>query len=127
MSRSASWIGDHARGARRDLRDDRSGEAVLHRDLRRGHRARERGDRERADLARALVADRVGAVDDLLHAAAAGVDDDRDAVALLGRHRREVDARASSTASVAAATPKWMNRLIRRAILRSIAGADRSP
>jgi hypothetical protein len=28
---------------------------------------------------------------------------------------------ASSTASFAAATPKWMNRLIRRAILRSIA------
>src|SRR5947199_6950658 len=48
-------------------------------------------DGEWADLPRALLADGVGAVDDLVHAPAAGVDDDRGPVALLGRHRREVD------------------------------------
>ena len=82
---------------------------------------------ERADLARALVADRVRAVDDLLHPAAAGVDDDRGAVALLGRHGGEVETRNRVTASVAAATPKWMNRLIRRTILRSIVSSGSKP
>ncbi len=43
------------------------------------------------DEARPLVVVDVGPVDDLLDAAAAGVDDDADPVALLGRHRREVD------------------------------------
>ena len=43
--------------------------------------------------ARALAVVDVGAVDDLLDAAAAGVDDDADPVALLLAHRREVDAR----------------------------------
>ena len=42
---------------------------------------------------RALRVVDVGAVDDLLDAAAAGVDDDRDPVPLLRRHRREVDPR----------------------------------
>ena len=61
-------------GARGDLGDDRAGQAVLHRQLAGGHGARQGRDRERADLARALRAHHVGAVDDLLHAAAAGVD-----------------------------------------------------
>ena len=62
----------------------------------------------------------VGAVDDLLDAAAAGVDDDADAVALLGGHRREVDARTSAIASLPAPIARWMKRLIRRAILGSM-------
>ena len=46
-----------------------------------------------ADEARALRVVDVGAVDDLLDAAAAGVDDDADPIPLVLAHRREVDAR----------------------------------
>ena len=59
------------------------------------HRARQRRDREGAHEARPLRVVDVRAVDDLLDPAAAGVDDDPDAVALLLAHRREVDARVA--------------------------------
>ena len=68
------------------------GEAPLHRQHRRAHRARQRRDGERRDEARALLVVDVGAVDDLLDPAAAGVDDDADPVALFEGHRREIDA-----------------------------------
>ena len=57
----------------------------------RRHRARQGGDRERADLAGPLRGERRGAFDDLLHAAATGVDDDRRAVPSLDRPVGEVE------------------------------------
>ena len=90
---------------------------------RRGHRARQGRDRERADLARAPGRERRRALDDLLHAAAAGVDDDGRPGRAARSASRLKSRPAWSTASVAAAIAKWMNRLIRRAILRSIAVA----
>ena len=84
---------DDRAGAGGDLGDDRTGEAVLHRQQAGGHRARQRRDGERADLSRALGVQRGGAVDDLLLAAAAGIDRDRDPVTLLQLVRLEVQAR----------------------------------
>ena len=83
------------------------------------HRARQGRDRERGDEARALLVVGVGAVDDLLDPAAARVHDDADPVPLVLVHRREVDARRL-TASVPAPIERWMNRLMRRAILASM-------
>ena len=83
--------GDDAARARRHLGDDRAGEPVAHAHERGGHRARQGRDRERADLAGASGGERRGPLDDLLHAAATGVDDDRGAVPPLGGPVGEVE------------------------------------
>ena len=91
ISRSASWkaMTDVAQAATWVMTGP--GQAVLHRQQRGAHRARQRRDRERRHEPRALRVVDVGPVDDRLDPAAAGVDDDADAVALLLAHRREVD------------------------------------
>ncbi len=61
--------------------------------------------------------------DDLLHAAAGGVHGHRHPVALLRAPGREESRRASAMASLAAAMPRWMKRLMRRAILGFMATA----
>ena len=112
--------GDDRRGAGGDLGHDRAGQPVLHRQHAARHRPRQRRHRERGHEPRALGVVDVRPVDDRLDAAAAGVDDDADAVAL---------ARASSPRSrcptprpppCPAPIARWMNRLIRRAILGSM-------
>ncbi len=66
-----------------DLRQHRAGESVLHGQQAGRHRARQRRDGEGADEARTALHGRDVAVDDLLEATTAGVDDDRHAVSLL--------------------------------------------
>ena len=111
---------DDRRGAGGDLGHDRAGQAPLHRQHRRAHRARQRRHRERRHEARALAVVDVGPVDDLLDPAAAGVDDDADPVALLLASSPRSRCPQSATASLPAAIAKWMKRLIRRAIFGSM-------
>ena len=84
------------------------------------HRAGQGRDGERADEARTLLVVDVRAVDDLLDAAAAGVDDDADPVALRPGPSPRSRSRNRATASAPAPIASWMKRLIRRAILASI-------
>jgi hypothetical protein len=83
--------GDDAAGAGCDLGLDRPGQAVLHRQQAGGHGAGKGRDGEGAHEAGPARLGDATALDDLLEATAAGVDHDRDAVALLGRPVTEVE------------------------------------
>ena len=107
--------------AGRDLGDDRAREAVLHRELAGGHRAREGRDGEGADEAGAPRLDRVAGPSMTCSRPPPPVlTRDGHAIALL--RAPVVKSRpASATASLPAAMARWMKRLMRRAILRSMA------
>ena len=115
--------GDDRRRAGGDLGDDRTGQAVLHRQQAAAPIEPDRaGIANGRDEARALRVVGVGAVDDLLDPAAAGVDDDADPVPLVLRPSPRSRCPTTATASFPAPIARWMNRLMRRAILASIDG-----
>ena len=109
MSRRASWkaMTDVAHAATWVMTGPVSPYSIESRHAR--HRPRQRRHGERADEPRTLAVLDVRPVDDLLDPAAAGVDDDADAVALL----RLIAAKSmpeSRTASLPAPIARWMKR-----------------
>src|SRR3972149_5065247 len=94
---TSAWMGAPRSSARGGAAppggEARAGQAVLHRELAGGHRAREGGDGEGADLPRPPVSERLLTGDELLHAAAPGGHPDPRAVPPLRAPVAEVEAR----------------------------------